>query len=293
MTPGATWYAEVDLGGGIGGHGIDSNFTPTPTGGTGGGESDLRTCSKNTCEPSVAKDPRVLVAGGGGGGAPSVPRSALVKPHPANVAVSAGGDGGHGSTACVPGDAGTKGGDSTILDQGGGGTCSQGGAGGTSFSGLNSAGSPGDLPSGGQGGSNSNFGGGGGGGGFFGGGGGAADSDDGSTVASGAGGGGSSCAPCVHTVLRTQAVAHAVAHSSITLGGGSPSVTISWTAPATPTPTPTASPTGTVSAVKTTLPSTGAGPISGAWEPLVAGGLLLLGLGAFAGRRRAGDAEAP
>lgn len=294
VTAGSSLYAEVNIGGGIGGAGTDTS-NPPPAGGTGGGEFDVRTCSTTSCEPSVSSDPRILVAGGGGGGAPGLNAESAVRV--ASPAVSEGGSAGAGSAACDAGTGGTRGVDSNTSVQGHGGTCFQGGAGGNHpLSG--SDGGPGDLIFGGQGGSTSSFGGGGGGAGFFGGGGGAADDDDGSALASGAGGGGSSCAPCAH-VSRDAAAPIPLTNASITAAGGAaPSVTFSWTAPATPTPTATATasattaPTGTVSAIVTT-PSTGSGPTSGAWEPLLIGGLVLLGLGAVVGRRRGDETEAP
>ena len=294
VTPGASVYAEVNIGGAIGGHGTDT-FSPPPTGGSGGGESDLRTCSTSTCVPSASADPRLLVAGGGGGGAPgSVETVRAITPSD-----SSGGAAGAGTAACDSAHPGTRGVDSTTSDQGHAGSCLSGGHGGSSGS-SSGHGQAGGLVIGGAGGSNASFGGGGGGAGFYGGGGGAADSDDGSSLASGAGGGGSSCAPCAHTPPPAASTTNPVSNGAITAAGGAAaSVTISWSAPATPTPTATptatASPTGGVAAVTSPgTPSTGAGTLSNAWPLVIAGsGVLLFGLGLLTRRRRDDTVEAP
>jgi hypothetical protein len=306
VSPGSTVYAEVNIGGAIGGHGTDTS-SPAPTGGTGGGGSDLRTCSSTTCEPSVLNDPRLLVAGGGGGGAPGNPIPPPKAPGFTLVVTSAGGAAGQGTVPCSSGNAGVAGPDSTAADQGGGGTCSNGGAAGTT-SNENFDGARGDIVDGGAGGKNSTYGGGGGGGGFFGGGGGAADFGGETNLASGAGGGGSSCAPCVHTLATSAGPAsagiqlvsarHATSVSTLTVsnaaivaaGGAAPRVTISYVLPAsspTATPAPTAGP-GT--------PNTGAGPLmAGPVQPmLIAGGLVLIAIALALGRgRRTGRRDIP
>lgn len=57
VTPGATVFVEVGIGGGAGAT-------------SGGGESDVRTCSVSGSCPALGtpQDPRLIVAGGGGGG---------------------------------------------------------------------------------------------------------------------------------------------------------------------------------------------------------------------------------
>ena len=101
VTPGASLFAEVSIDGGNGGVATDTS-NPPPTGGNGGGESDLRTCSVNSCEPSISADPRLLVAGGGGGGAPGITFTGDLVPHLV-AAASGGGAAGTGSAACDAG----------------------------------------------------------------------------------------------------------------------------------------------------------------------------------------------
>jgi uncharacterized repeat protein (TIGR01451 family) len=170
VTPGATLFVEVNVGGGASSGG----------GASGGGESDVRTCSASaSCGTlGTAQDPRLIVAGGGGGG---------------GLGGGAGNGGnagsGNGST-CTPGGDGTAGNlvQFPFSDGGGlGGGCTAGGLGG--IGGAN--GTDGTAGAGGTGGGGN--GGGGGGAGYFGGGGGAGS--DNRTGSGGGGGGGSSFGP--------------------------------------------------------------------------------------------------
>jgi uncharacterized repeat protein (TIGR01451 family) len=193
VTPGATLFVEVDLGGGA----------SSGNGASGGGESDVRTCSASaSCGTlGTAQDPRLIVAGGGGGGG------------------RGGGAGNGGNAGSGPGGTCTAGADGTagnfvgfpFSDGGGlGGGCTAGGLGGTG--GAN--GTDGTAGAGGTGGGGN--GGGGGGAGYFGGGGGAGS---GNGIGSGGGGGGGSSFGPAGSVF--------VAAPEST----GPSVVISYTAP--------------------------------------------------------------
>jgi hypothetical protein len=180
VTGGSTLYGEVNIGGGAGGSG--------PAFSTGGGASDLRTCSTSSACGALGTvaDPRLLVAGGGGG--------------EGGFTGTGGGNGGiggaGGSASC---NAGGNGDDATggafDGDGGAGGSCVGGGAGGVGAfapnGGAGAAGQGGDgEPIGENGGS------GGGGGGYFGGGAGGGNATPGNT---GGGGGGSSFAAATAT----------------------------------------------------------------------------------------------
>ena len=179
VTPGTTLFAEVGIGGGAGGNGGD--------GATGGGESDVRTCS--VADPSCpalggAQDPRLVVAGGGGG---------------AGCCAGGGAGGAAGTGVNIPCNAGI-GGDPGFVGTtgagGGGGGCTSGGSEGAGGSG-GGAGIAGSAGSGGAGGSGGGHAGGGGGAGYFGGGGGGNGGDG--INNSGGGGGGSSFGPAGST----------------------------------------------------------------------------------------------
>jgi FIMAH domain len=168
VTPGATLFVEVNVGGG----------PSLGSGAPGGGESDVRTCSVSaSCGTlGTAQDPRLIVAGGGGGGG------------------LGGGAGNGGNAGSMPGGTCTAGADGTAGNLAGGsdgpglgGGCAAGGAGG--IGGAN--GTAGVAGIGGTGGGGN--GGGGGGAGYFGGGGGAGS--DGLSGSGGGGGGGSSFGP--------------------------------------------------------------------------------------------------
>ena len=202
VTPGETLYLEVDVLGGAG---------SLP----GGGESDVRTCSAaGTCPSGSTLSSRLLVAGGGGGapGGNAGTTGAAGNGGPGNDLLPAGAGG--GATRSAPGTGGGGGG-------GGNADCSPGGSGGNGASGggAGGAGGPGDngfgigdIPcSGGDGG--------GGGGGWFGGGGGGGGAYE--SIGGGGGGGSSNAAASVSGATFSQATA-----------GEAPSVTITYTAPA-------------------------------------------------------------
>jgi hypothetical protein len=198
VTPGATVYVEVGgNGGGFNGGGASD---VDGRGGGGGGGSDVRTAT-NTDPGTLAS--RLLVAGGGGGGGAG------------DGSYDNWGRGGDG------GDAGQTGGDAGG-GGGGGGTAAAGGQGGGGWGFGGFGGETGSLGSGGDGGSGFRYGGGGGGG-YYGGGGG------GGTVyqiESGAGGGGGGSS-YTHPLLVT--------NRSVSIDTtGTPSVTISYTAPPPP-----------------------------------------------------------
>lgn len=182
VTPGQVLYVEVGGNGSAGGfNGGGSGGSGTYAfGGTGGGSSDVRTCSESasTCPDGSASTlaSRLLVAAGGGGGG-------------AGDAPNAGGNGGGAETAgsAATDSRGTAGGGQP-------GTSSGGGAAGTG-GGYNAVnGSGGTEGSGGQGADASSIdfyaGGGGGGGGLYGGGGAGTTGYD-----AGGGGGGSDLVP--------------------------------------------------------------------------------------------------
>jgi hypothetical protein len=240
---GVTLFVEVGLGGGAGegGGGL---------GVSGGGESDVRTCSvAASCGAlGTAQDPRLVVAGGGGGAG----------------AAGGGGSGGAGgsgaNSTCNPGANGTNASTGTTNNNGGGGSagsCTQGGAGGTGGAGAipGSPGSPGAAEVGGAGGT-SCHGGGGGGGGYFGGGGGGGDSNSQAGNGGGGGGGSSFAETAATNVFMVPATT------------GSPSVTISFASgPASTTTAITASANPStfgqaVTFTATVTPSTATGPVT-------------------------------
>jgi hypothetical protein len=187
VTPLETLYVEVGIGGGAG---------ASLDGGSGGGESDLRTCSVSASGcPALGgpQDPRLIVAGGGGGAG-------------AFGGGGAGGAGGVGSgSTCNAGGNGGNGQAGNTGFYGAGGQCSSGGGGGAASGAGGTAGSSGTAGVGGHGGAGaSSFGGGGGGGGTSG------------TGNSGGGGGGSSYGP---------------SDSVFSAASGPASVTISYSAP--------------------------------------------------------------
>ena len=156
VTSGQTLYVEVGDGTFGGGGLAGTQYTP----GNGGGASDVRTCSINSCALS-SSDTREIVAGGGGGGGGYGGGGAG-----GSGGVDAFGDGGAGAPSFVCGGFGDGCG-------GGGGTASAGGGGGVG-SGSGAAGTLGNGGTGGNGEAGA-AGGGGGGGGYYGGGGGGAD----------------------------------------------------------------------------------------------------------------------
>jgi uncharacterized repeat protein (TIGR01451 family) len=179
----STLYVEVGGAGTLAG----SDQGPTPggfngggsgeIGGTGGGASDVRTCSMSTCTNLSANDTRLVVAGGGGGSGGSCGAADGAAGGAAgDSSVTGPGNGGAGTEPC----SGAGPGGNSGLSGTAGGT---GGAGAAIFEGS-CAGGGGSLGQGGSGTFCSAGGaGGGGGGGYYGGGGG------GSGVASGGGGG--------------------------------------------------------------------------------------------------------
>ena len=175
-TPGATLYIEVGVGGGTGVLGA----------GSGGGASDVQTCSSATCaDTGGAGDPRLVVAGGGGGAGGGS--------GPTGGGGGNGGVGGAGLFSCEPGGSA---GDGAAVDPnfgsgGGGGTCSIGGIGGTAGFGDGTTGMTGSPGAGGSS-TGGSFGGGGGGGGYWGGG---SGGSGGQNASGGGGGGGSSFGP--------------------------------------------------------------------------------------------------
>ena len=245
VSPGATLYVEVGSNGQAAGgatfNGGGSSATTDGTSGSGGGASDVRTVSMTDAATTLAS--RLLVAGGGGGGGGG--EADFICP-------SGGGDGGDAGSNGDPATGGVLAGQGGMSgDSGGGGGA--GGQGDVADGGNGGDGSPG------QGGSaETNFvaagcGGGGGGGGLEGGGaggeGGGADSGVGD---GGGGGGGSNLVP--------------PGGSATTDNTGTPSVTITWTAPPDQTQTTVTCPpytdavngpaTCTATVTDTTTPST-------------------------------------
>jgi len=184
LPPGtSTLYVEV------GGAGMTATSDLSPTaggfngggsgeiGGTGGGASDVRTCSMSTCTDLNANDTRLVVAGGGGGGAGgcggaggAAGDSSVTGPgnggagHDPCGSASPGGNGGLGGTAGGTGGAGSAvlafcAGGGGSLGQGGSGTfCASSGAGGGGGGGYYGGGGGGaGLISGGGGGAGSSF----------------------------------------------------------------------------------------------------------------------------------------
>ncbi|MFJ8036507.1 hypothetical protein [Streptomyces sp. NPDC096032] len=151
VVPGTTYYVNVDTGGGA--------VTGQRPGGSGGGASDVRTCSSARANCALTgvpgTDPRLIVAAGGGGGGRG---SSFTGP----VREATGGN---------AGDTGKPGGERPESGGGGsGGTQTHGGKGGAACPEGSEAGTDGRPGTGGTGGGG--FGGGGGGGGWHGGGGG-------------------------------------------------------------------------------------------------------------------------
>jgi centrosomal CEP192-like protein len=226
--PGSTLFVEVGIGGGAFGSG---------DAGTGGGESDVRTCSISDVScPAVgtAQDPRLVVAGGGGG---------------AGSAAGGGSGGAAGTGAVIPCNAGSNGTAANlgnVGDGGDGGGCSGGGAGGTSGSGgVN--GTAGTASSGGAGGGPR---GGGGGAGYFGGGGGGSCGSTGACNGGG-GGGGSSFGP-TGSVFTTASTGASVAISYVAAAAQVGPSSLSFSA----------QPQATVSAPRTvTITNTGPGQL--------------------------------
>jgi hypothetical protein len=214
VTPGQQLFVEV------GGDG--TNFEPGYNGGgqeigpsgSGGGASDVRTCSEETCPPTASLDSRLLVAGGGGGGG-EIGLAGLDD------------EGGGGGSAGEHGERGSPDQSAAGGIGGGAGLLEAGGA-----AGGNSSGAPatsGELGRGGTGGEGgfSHGGGGGGGGGIYGGGGGGGGlyEVEGMNAynAGGAGGGGGSSG------VPVGAPGAALLASGLT--AEQPSVTFAWTSP--------------------------------------------------------------
>ena len=236
VTPGETLYVEV-AGDGLGGGG-----TSGTGGGEGGGASDVRTVSSTLPE---SLESRLLVAGGGGGGGGAWD-------------LGSGGRGGNAGADGTTGEDGNFGEGSA--GAGGAGTLTGGGAGGTLCEAPNVwSGAAGALGLGGAGGTGlePDTGGGAGGGGYWGGGGGEGACYF-NPFTAGGGGGGSS-----YVAEGAKAVTFGLASTST-----EPSVTISYTTPATATPEantisfPGVQPQGTVSAPQTiTLTNAGGTPL--------------------------------
>jgi LPXTG-motif cell wall-anchored protein len=196
VTGGSTLYGEVNVGGGVGGS--------TPSFGSGGGASDLRTCSTSSACGALGTvaDPRIVVAGGGGGqgGFIAGGGNGGLGGAGASAACNAGGNGGNGTGGSFDGGGG------------GGGSCVGGGAAGVGAFALN-----GGVGTAGQGGDGEpigdNGGSGGGGGGYFGGGGGGGNATPGNT---GGGGGGSSFAAATATNVVMSAATSGTASLTIT-----------------------------------------------------------------------------
>ena len=204
VTPGETLYVEV-AGDGLGGGG-----TPGTGGGEGGGASDVRTVSSTLAD---SLESRLLVAGGGGGGGGAWD-------------LSSGGRGGNAGADGTAGEDGNFGEGSA--GAGGAGTLTGGGAGAALCEAPNAwSGTGGVLGLGGAGGAaiEPDTGGGAGGGGYWGGGGGEGACYFNPFTAGGGGGGSSYAAEGV----TSPAVGLAAASTE-------PSVTISYTTPASVTP---------------------------------------------------------
>jgi hypothetical protein len=254
VTPGETLYVEVagsgmDLPsgfgspGGYGGGGAGGDRRSFGTyigGGGGGGASDLRTCSASSCTAASSLASRLVVAAGGGGGggegyskvgtpAGGVGGSAEISGTAGATGSTGsgsltGGTGGHHGTASAGGSFGEPS-DECMSDIGNGcptaGSHGEGGGGGEGLGGEGSVGDGG--------------GGGGGGGGLFGGGGGGGgegtlESLGGSSFVlysggGGGGGGGSSGVPSGVTSVSDYTLL-------ATAEGATPSVNLSWVAPA-------------------------------------------------------------
>jgi hypothetical protein len=211
VTSGETLYLEVDVLGGRSGK-DDTGFVLA---GTGGGESDVRTCPvTGTCASGPTLGSRLIVAGGGGGigtsggaGGNAGTTGAAGNGAPASIGTQ-NASGGTGATTAGPGTGGTH------IDSAGNGASgdSNGGAGGAGGDTLTGNGVAG----------------GGGGAGWFGGGGGGAGGFDNET-GGGGGGGSSNAASSVTGAAFSQATA-----------GETPSVTLTFSAPdLTTTPNPT------------------------------------------------------
>jgi hypothetical protein len=214
VTPGEQLFVEVGGDGSAFEPGYNGGGPGVQGSGSGGGASDVRTCSVSVCAEAASLDSRLLVAAGGGGaGRDGLAGSAA--------------EGGEGGGAGDRGQKGSPDGPAKGGLGGGGAETSAGGA-----AGMDSSGAPaetGTLGRGGEGGEGGYgyAGGGGGGGGIYGGGGGGGGLYE--TVgmtphngAGGGGGGGSSGAP---------SGASGVTLLSSALTSEAPTVTIAWTAP--------------------------------------------------------------
>lgn len=203
VTPGETLFAEVAVGGGRGGLANDG----FQLGGSGGGESDVRTCAASaspaSCPAGSTVASRLIVAGGGGGRGLE------------------GGNGGNAGTTGASGNGGNGSGPSSTAIGGTGATRTTFGTGGAGAdTGGNGASGAAVGENGGAGGATGNHngvGGGGGGAGWFGGGGGGAQGFD--NEGGGGGGGGSSNAAA--TVINPS--------FSQATSGEAPSVTLTYT----------------------------------------------------------------
>ncbi|HEY1688303.1 MAG TPA: hypothetical protein VGF95_05500 [Solirubrobacteraceae bacterium] len=162
VLPGEQLYVEVGANGSLeGGADFGGGGAAGTQSGSGGGASDIRTCSIAFCTSLATEDTRLLVAGGGGGGG-----------------INEGSGGNAGYEGILDGGAGATGFDkgSSEEDPGAGGaggtlaTGGTGGAGGGGVGGKGDAGGNGTLAQGGAGTHGGGSGGGGGGGGYYGGG---------------------------------------------------------------------------------------------------------------------------
>ncbi|HEY1688304.1 MAG TPA: hypothetical protein VGF95_05505 [Solirubrobacteraceae bacterium] len=185
VSPGEMLYIEVGQSGQFGGSktAVGGGGKAGSDSGSGGGASDVRTCSIDVCASLTAEDSRLIVAGGGGG-------SGLNGGHGGNAGESGLADGAAGSVGAPAFDGSEEPGGG-----GGGGTLTAGGEGGSGGKGSEFNGLQGSAGTRGQGGAAAPTGGGGGGGYYGGGGGGEAGVSEGLFEAGhGGGGGGSSYA---------------------------------------------------------------------------------------------------
>ena len=204
VRPGQTYYVEVNVLGGDGGRTSDG----ARLGGTGGGESDIRTCPAfGPCGSGSTLGTRLLVAGGGGGDAFGLllenGRFTFMRGGNAGTTGAAGD--GDGTAGSFTGGGGTGAGQTPGT---GGAACPNGGNGVAGFAAGGAGGGTG---------THQGAAGGGGGAGYFGGGGGGGCPFDGN-VGGGGGGGISHASPDVSGATFTQATA-----------GETPSVTITFT----------------------------------------------------------------
>jgi hypothetical protein len=214
VTPGEQLFVEVGGDGSAFEPGYNGGGPGVEGSGSGGGASDVRTCSASVCSEAASLESRLLVAAGGGGAG----RDGLVGSEA---------EGGEGGGA---GDRGQKGSPDGPAKGGLGGGGAETGAGGAA--GLDSSGAPaeaGTLGRGGKGGEGGYgyAGGGGGGGGVYGGGGGGGGLYEtaGMTPHNGGGGGGGGGSSGIPPG------ASGVTLLSSALTSQAPAVTIAWTAP--------------------------------------------------------------